>query len=96
MQQPKPEIKGGIPATQVNLQTQAQSQGAMQPVVSMPAPSDMRTRPRGAAPASDTPRPLSVRTIAHGGITWVDIVHPGDAEIEWLRAHYQFHPLYLD
>lgn len=99
MQQPKPEIKGGIPATQVNLQqtqTQAQGQGAMQPVVSMPAPSDMRTRPRGAAPVSDTPRPLSVRSIAHGGIIWVDIVHPGNAEIEWLRAHYQFHPLYLD
>lgn len=70
--------------------------GAMQPVVTMPAPSDMRTRPRAATPASPTPRALNVRSIVHGGITWVDIVHPGETEIEWLRRNYDFHPLHLD
>lgn len=70
--------------------------GAMQPVVTMPAPSDMRTRPKGTAPASPTPRALNARSLTYGGITWVDIVHPGEAEIEWLRRNYNFHPLHLD
>lgn len=70
--------------------------GAIQPVVTMPAPSDMRTRPRGATPAASAPRGLNVRAITHAGITWVDIVHPGEAEVEWLRRNYNFHPLHLD
>src|SRR5438067_9632220 len=73
-----------------------ESSSAKQPVVPMPAPSDMRTRPRGAAPAPATPRALNIRSITHGSLTWIDIVHPGEAEIEWLRRHYNFHPLHLD
>lgn len=74
-----------------------ESDGAgMLPVMTMPAPSDMRTRPRGAVPVTLQPRTLNIRSIAHGSITWVDIVHPGVAEIEWLRRSYDFHPLHLD
>lgn len=69
---------------------------AVQPVVAVLAPSDTRTRPKGAAPAGTAPRALNIRSIVHGGITWLDIVHPGQAEIDWLRAHYNFHPLHLD
>jgi magnesium transporter len=29
-------------------------------------------------------------------MVWVDIIHPGEPEIQWLRAHYNFHPLHLD
>lgn len=71
-------------------------QQAIPPVVSMPAPSSMRTRPRGTAPATGTPHALNVRQIAQGPLTWVDIVHPTEAEIEWLRRRYNFHPLHLD
>ncbi|HEX8218927.1 MAG TPA: magnesium/cobalt transporter CorA [Chloroflexia bacterium] len=71
-------------------------QQAIQPVVPMPAPSSMRNRPRGAAPASVTPHSLNVRQITQGSLTWVDIVHPTESEIEWLRRHYNFHPLHLD
>jgi magnesium transporter len=71
-------------------------QQAIQPVVSMPAPSTMRTRPKGAAPSTATPHALNVRQITHGDITWVDIVHPTESEIDWLRRHYNFHPLHLD
>lgn len=69
---------------------------AVPPVVSMPAPSTMRTRPRGAAPMSGTPHSLNVRQIQQGDITWVNIEHPTEAEIEWLRRRYNFHPLHLD
>jgi magnesium transporter len=41
-------------------------------------------------------RPPNIRRIMHNGITWVDIINPGQAEIEWLRANYDFHPLHLD
>ncbi len=71
-------------------------QQAIQPVVAMPAPSTMRTRPKAAAPAAGTPHALNVRQIVHGPITWVDIQHPTESEIEWLRRHYNFHPLHLD
>lgn len=70
--------------------------GALQPVVTLPAPADMRTRPRGAAPAPSGPRTLNIRSISHAGITWIDIIHPGEAEIEWLRRNYNFHPLHLE
>ncbi|MDQ6694248.1 MAG: magnesium transporter CorA family protein [Chloroflexota bacterium] len=69
---------------------------ALQPVVSVLAPSAMRTRPRGIAPTSAMPRALNVRQVTHGDLTWLDIIHPGEAEIEWLRTHYGFHPLHLD
>ncbi|MDQ3930831.1 MAG: magnesium/cobalt transporter CorA [Chloroflexota bacterium] len=71
-------------------------QQAIQPVVSMPAPSTMRTRPKGAAPATVTPHALNVRQLSLGALTWVDIVRPTEAEIEWLRRRYNFHPLHLD
>ncbi len=69
---------------------------AMQPVVVVPAPSDMRTRPKGNAPTPAVPRALNIRTVTYGGIIWVDILHPGEAEIEWLRRNFNFHPLHLD
>jgi magnesium transporter len=43
-----------------------------------------------------TPRPLNIQTLTHNGITWVNIVHPGETETEWLRKTYGFHPLHLD
>ena len=67
-----------------------------EPVVQVPAPTGSRTRPRGTTPAPASPRPLDVRTITYNGITWVDIDRPGQAEIEWLRATYGFHPLHLE
>ncbi|HEX8597453.1 MAG TPA: magnesium/cobalt transporter CorA [Chloroflexia bacterium] len=72
------------------------SQQAIPPVVSMPAPSSMRTRPKGATPAAVTPHALNVRQITQGALTWVDIQHPTESEIEWLRKRYNFHPLHLD
>ncbi len=72
------------------------AQAGVLPVMSMPAPADVRTRPRGAMPAALQPRALNIRSITHGKMTWVDIVHPGEAEIEWLRRNYEFHPLHLD
>jgi magnesium transporter len=39
---------------------------------------------------------MNVRSITHAGITWIDITHPGDAEISLLRRTYNFHPLHLD
>jgi magnesium transporter len=65
-------------------------------VVPMPAPSSMRTRPKSAAPAAVTPHTLNVRQITQGSLTWVDIVRPTESEIDWLRRHYDFHPLHLD
>jgi magnesium transporter len=68
----------------------------------MSAPAEARTRPRGAvpskpsAPTTGAARASRVRTITHRGLTWVDITHPGEAEIEWLRRNYGFHPLHLD
>lgn len=67
-----------------------------EPVVQVPAPTGSRTRPRGATPALPGPRALDVQTITYNGITWVDLERPGQAEIEWLRATYGFHPLHLE
>jgi magnesium transporter len=58
-----------------------------------PGRAEARTRPSRAVPV---PRALNLRSISHGSITWIDIVHPGDAEIEWLRRNYNFHPLHLE
>src|SRR5688500_8088751 len=70
----------------------------LQPVVSLPAAPTARTRPKGSAPvpAVTMSRSRNIRQITHGNMTWVDIVHPGEAEIEWLRQNYNFHPLHLD
>jgi magnesium transporter len=69
---------------------------AAEPVVQVPAPTGSRTRPRGTTPVPAGPRPLDIRTITYNGITWVDMDRPGQAEIEWLRAAYGFHPLHLE
>jgi magnesium transporter len=69
----------------------------LQPVVSLPAAPTARTRPRATAPAGATmSKSRNIRQITHGNMTWVDIIHPGEAEIEWLRQNYNFHPLHLD
>jgi magnesium transporter len=67
-----------------------------EPVVQVPAPTGSRTRPRGTTPTPPGPRRLDVQTITYNGITWVDIDRPGEAEIEWLRSTYGFHPLHLE
>src|SRR5437867_878699 len=67
----------------------------VQAPVPVPAPSDARTRPTRAV-SSGGPRGLNVRTVSHAGITWIDIIHPGEAEINLLRRTYNFHPLHLD
>jgi magnesium transporter len=69
---------------------------AGEPVVTVPAPSDARIRPKGSAPTPISPRGLNVRSITHNGLTWVDIIHPGEEEIDFLRHNYGFHPLHLD
>jgi magnesium transporter len=77
---------------------------AARAVVPRPAPAQPRTRPRGAVPSQpgapngsvSVHRPTHVRTVTHSGLTWVDITHPTEGEIEWLRRNYPFHPLHLD
>ena len=96
MQQPEPGTQQSgkpEPAT-----IAGDGQGVLQPVVSLPASPAARTRPRAVAPASGASmsRSRTIRQITHGNITWVDILHPGEAEIEWLRQNYNFHPLHLD
>jgi len=68
-------------------------------VLPKPATPETRTRPRGAVPSSDgavVARATHIRTVTHLGLTWVDITHPGEAEMEWLRRNYPFHPLHID
>lgn len=67
-----------------------------EPVVSVPAQQDARTRPKGSAPMPVGPRALNIQTITHNGITWVNIVHPTELETDWLSKTYGFHPLHLD
>src|SRR4051812_1797187 len=66
---------------------------AGQDAVNAPDRAETRTRPTRAVAV---PRALNVRSVSQGPLTWIDIIHPGDAEIEWLRRHYNFHPLHLD
>ena len=40
--------------------------------------------------------PPNIEFITWGNLTWINIVSPGDREIEWLSQNYQFHPLTLD
>lgn len=112
MQRPEPNTKGvtasATPAPAPARRGESQSPGAngapgagahTRSVVPRPAPAETRTRPRGAVPTSDAAAPVRasrIRTVTHAGLTWVDITHPGEAEIEWLRRHYPFHPLHLD
>jgi magnesium transporter len=69
---------------------------AGEPVISVPAPQDSRTRPRMTAPTPTAPRGIHVSSINYNGVTWVDVVHPTETEIEWLQRNYGFHPLHLD
>ncbi|MEO8287673.1 MAG: magnesium/cobalt transporter CorA [Chloroflexota bacterium] len=86
---------GAIAESQAHT-THVENYESGEPVVSVPAPSDARTRPRGTAPPPISPRGLNARKITHNGVTWVDIIHPGEEEIEFLRRTYGFHPLHLD
>ncbi len=38
----------------------------------------------------------NIRTLESGGITWVNIEHPSQAELEWLESRYGFHPMALE
>ena len=77
------------------LTSQPAPDGAGQAATSVPAPAPTETRTRPSR-AVAVPRALNVRSVSYGPITWVDILHPGDAEIEWLRRNYNFHPLHLE
>ena len=66
------------------------------PVMAVAAPAVRRHRPRGSAPSPGTHRTPGIRQVTHNGITWTDIVHPGEPEIQWLARSYGFHPLHLD
>ena len=46
------------------------------------------------APLQD--QPLDIATISFGDLTWVNVPHPTEREIEWLAANYHFHPLAMD
>ena len=71
-------------------QSQDGAQGAIAPVVTMPAEGVARKRP------VSLPRPQTIRQVTHGDLTWIDIKQPGGAEAEWLRRAYGFHPLHLE
>jgi magnesium transporter len=61
----------------------------------VPAPAGARARPNRAAPQTVSRR-ANIQMVTHAGLTWVDITHPGNLEIEWLAQNYGFHPLHLD
>ncbi len=39
---------------------------------------------------------LNIRILEGGGITWVNIENPSEAELEWLENRYGFHPMALE
>jgi magnesium transporter len=39
---------------------------------------------------------LNIKKVEHGSITWLDVVEPGLAEMEYLRRTYNFHQLALE
>ena len=41
------------------------------------------------------PRDLNIRILESGGITWVNIERPAEAELNWLEERYGFHPMAL-
>ena len=92
------KIEPGVdaPKTQSPMRQQAPAAASVdtgpQPL-SVPVPADARIRPSRAVAVA---RSLNISTVTHNGITWIDIVHPGEPEIEWLRRHYDFHPLHLE
>jgi magnesium transporter len=40
--------------------------------------------------------PLDITTLTWGDLTWVNVPHPTEREIEWLANTYNFHPLAMD
>jgi magnesium transporter len=36
------------------------------------------------------------RRFEHGGLTWIDFLHPGAEQVDYLRSHFPFHQLNLD
>ena len=47
------------------------------------------------SPQTHQPDP-NIRTLESGGITWVNIEHPSETELEWLENQYGFHPMALE
>jgi len=47
-----------------------------------------------SVPAAD--QPLDISTIKYGDLTWVNVPHPTEREVEWLATNYNFHPLAMD
>ena len=39
---------------------------------------------------------LNLQSVTWGSLTWIDIEHPTEKEIDYLAEHYPFHPLDLD
>ncbi|HUS17416.1 MAG TPA: magnesium/cobalt transporter CorA [Chloroflexia bacterium] len=68
------------------------------PPVAPAAPETALVEPETAGVATATPKAavLNIRTVQANNITWVDIQRPGRAEMEWLKRHYNFHPLHLE
>ncbi len=53
-------------------------------------------RTKNAQQNEPVTEPLHVETITWDGLTWVNILNPGQAEIDFLAETYHFHPLALD
>lgn len=71
------------------------NRAVVQATTSVPVPSDARMRPTRVV-TPNMPRDHNVRSVTHMGITWIDIVHPGETELSLLKRTYNFHPLHLD
>ena len=42
-----------------------------------------------------TGQDLNVHILESGGVTWVNIERPSDAELSWVEEHYGIHPMAL-
>ena len=54
-----------------------------------------RVQPDIAAALAQT-RGADVRGVAAAGLTWITMAHVGEAELGWLDAHFNVHPLAMD
>jgi magnesium transporter len=52
----------------------------------------------GVKPGLKQPQeePLHVETIEYNGLRWINIERPGNAEVAWMHANFDFNPLHLD
>jgi len=41
-------------------------------------------------------RQLNLKSITQGDLTWIDILQPTEAAIQYLAEHYNFHPMDLE